>query len=214
MATAARLAQKARVYESPEAQSLVERMQTGDETAFNLLYTAHHSRVLTAIEKYIDERDIAEHIANGVFAKVWEVRNKAAGFKGGSAFSTWITRIAINEALMHLRRTKRERNHVTRLDERMSGGDGREENDAPERPELGMRDLNLEGIVDRKTLAVAISYLPDDYRTVFILRLVDGLTTEETCQALGLEITVVKSRLFRARNMVKARLTKKKAVHI
>jgi hypothetical protein len=68
MATAA----KAALYDTPEALSLVERMQGGDESAFNQLYATHHKRVLTVIQKYVEEYDTAEHIANGVFAKVWE----------------------------------------------------------------------------------------------------------------------------------------------
>jgi RNA polymerase sigma-70 factor (ECF subfamily) len=119
-----------------------------------------------------------------------------------------LTRIAINDALMHLRRTKHERKHVVDIEQ----VPGDSEIESPVAPEYGVRDLNLEGVLDRKTLARAISHLPPDYRTVLVLRLVEGLSTEETCTALHLDVTVVKSRLFRARLMMRTWLVQKKAV--
>lgn len=202
MATAA----KAALYDSPEALSLVERMHAGDESAFNQLYATHHTRVLTVIQKYVDEHDIAEHIANGVFAKVWEVRGKSSGFKSKSAFTTWITRIAINAALMHLRSTKLERQNTVPLAAQSSAGTTESETPIQE---YSTRDLNLEGIIDRKTIARALSHLPHDYRVVVVLRLVEGLTIEETCAALKLGVPVIKSRLFRARLMLRAWLQEK-----
>jgi RNA polymerase sigma-70 factor (ECF subfamily) len=155
------------------------------------------------VKRYIHEPDIAEFIANGVFLRVWEVRNKAAGFKNRSAFTTWLTRIAYNAALMHIRAGKTESRHTAySLDDQPWGADG-EFHAADRRSEFPVRDLVLEGTLDRKTLADAIAQLPESYQRVFTMRLVEGMSTEETALALNLKSNAVKSRLFRGRSILR-----------
>lgn len=188
---------------STSVPSLFERIQAGDNEAFNELYTTHYKRVFMAVKQFVHDVDAVEFLTNGVFAKVWQVRNTPSAYKGDSTLATWLTRIAYNEALMYIRKNKTEKRHVVYS---LDGGSTNEESnqwiDTAHTVDFAVRDLNLEGIFDRKELAKAISALPTSYRVVFTMRLIDGLTIEETCSALNLGITVVKSRLFRGRRMV------------
>jgi len=76
-------------------------------------------------------------------------------------------------------------------------------------PDFPTHDLNLEGVFDRKILADAIEQLPPSYRTVLVMRLIEGRSIEETCQTLGIKGNAVKSRLFRSRQILKEILVSK-----
>lgn len=197
MATAV---QPAPSYAPPADFSLLESMAGG---SFEQLYKDNYSRVLNTIARIVHNPASAEEIANGVFAKLWEKRNSGSTYHGDSAFSTWITRIAINDSLMYLRRERLASKFVS-LDENIRLGDESEvQQDVP------MRDLRLEGVIDKDALTSAISRLPAPYRVVLVARLIDGLSTEETCTTLGLAVTVVKSRLHRSRHMLQGWLSKR-----
>ena len=181
--------------------SLLERVKTGDEEAFNELYSTYRRRVVSAVRHYISEPDVVEHITNGVFMRLWQVRNSASGFQGNSAFLTWLTKVAYNAALMHIRSTKNERQN-TSLDAPLAQTNGINTVETS----FAVHDTYLEGIFDRKELDRAFAKLPADYRTVVTMRLVDGMSNEEVCEALGLKMTVVKSRLHRGRQMIRKTL--------
>ena len=182
--------------------SLLERVKTGDEEAFNELYSTYRRRVVSAVRHYISEPDVVEHITNGVFMRLWQVRNSTSGFQGNSAFLTWLTKVAYNAALMHIRSTKNERINGCSLDAPLP----RTDDDTTWGTRFAVHDTYLEGIFDRKELDRAFAKLPADYRKVVIMRLVDGMSNEEVCEALGLKMAVVKSRLFRGRQMVRKAL--------
>jgi RNA polymerase sigma-70 factor (ECF subfamily) len=196
---------------SPEI--LFERVKAGEIAAFDELYAANIERVLAAVKRYIHEPDTAEFLANDVFATVWRVRNTPSAWNGESTFSTWLTRIAINAALMHIRKHKSERYYIAySLDEPIPRGRFSRTyriNDEM-RMDFPVRDLNLEGVFDRQDLMEAVKQLPEDYRTVFQLRLIDGWSIKETCQKLGLKHNAVKSRLFRCRQILQEILNAKK----
>lgn len=186
-----------------EIVQLYRRMQTGDHEAFNEIHSHYAARVTAAIKRYIHEPDIAEFLTNGVFIRLWQVRNKPTGWKGDSAFATWLTRIAMNEALMYIRSHSTERRrYAYSLDDKVV-----HKNDADAMPmDFPTRDLNLEGLADRKDLAEAVDQLTPAYRQIFEMRLVEGLSIEETCAQTGLNINAVKSRLFRCRQILQTKL--------
>ena len=187
------------VVASPDTSlSLLERVKTGDEEAFNELYSTYRKRVVSAVRHYISEPDVVEHITNGVFMRLWQVRNSTSGFQGNCAFPTWLTKVAYNAALMHIRSTKNERINGCSLDAPLT----QTSNDTIE-TSFAVHDAYLEGIFDRKELDRAFAKLPADYRKVVTMRLVDGMSNEEVCETLGLKMTVVKSRLFRGRQMIR-----------
>jgi RNA polymerase sigma-70 factor (ECF subfamily) len=189
------------------AMLLFERVKSGDHEAFNELYYSHRQRVLSAVQRYILEPDTAEYVANGVFMRVWQKRNGPSAYRGGSAFGTWITRVAYNEALMYLRALKPERAHVAySLDEPIVTEDC-----PPARiVDFPVRDLNLDGVVDRKELDEALAQLRPKERYMIQLRLIEGLNIEETCQLLRLKTVTVKSRLHRSRRILQEILKARK----
>ena len=125
-------------------------------------------------------------------------------FQGNSKFYTWLVRIAVNEALMKLR--KRKASKTVSIDEDVETDEGfvpREVTDWSPNPEQLYKQAELGDILEK-----TIHGLPAGFRTVFVLRDVEGLSTEETAEALGLSIPAVKSRLLRARLQLRERLSR------
>jgi RNA polymerase sigma-70 factor (ECF subfamily) len=125
-------------------------------------------------------------------------------FQGNSKFYTWIVRIAVNQALMKLRRRKTDKS--VSLDETIDTGEDtmvREIAAWDEDPEQRYTRDELGGILD-----TAVQSLEPPYRKVFVLRDIDELSTEETAEALGLSVPAVKSRLLRARLQLREKLTR------
>jgi RNA polymerase sigma-70 factor, ECF subfamily len=194
-----------KVYDSPEELQLVHRAKKGDEDAFQALYHAHHGLVVKVIARLIyNDDETAKWIANITLTKVWKGLPK---FKEQSKFSTWVTRIAINEARMYLRTEKRHAREVSLdsiLDHRGNGilrPDG-----AVNTLWLEKRDLELEGIADRQILDLAITRVSQQFREVLRLRFWEGLSMEEIREKVSagepelVSISAVKSRLLRGRN--------------
>src|SRR5204862_7226150 len=127
-----------------------------------------------------------------------------AQFQGQSKFYTWLVRIAVNEALMKLRRRRPER--TVSLDEEVKTEEDslpREVADWSPNPEQQYNQAAL-----REILSKTIQGLPPGFRTVYVLRDVEGLSTEETADTLGLSVPAVKSRLLRARLQLRERLSR------
>ena len=126
------------------------------------------------------------------------------GFQGNSKFYTWIVRIAVNESLMKLRKRKGDR--TVPLDEPVDTGEemvAREIAVWEDNPEERYSREEIQEILDQ-----AVQTLKPDFRTVFILRDIEELSTEETAEALGISIPAVKSRLLRARLALREKLTR------
>jgi RNA polymerase sigma-70 factor (ECF subfamily) len=152
------------------------------------------------VARHITKNDEdAEDVLQETFLKAYSRLNQ---FEGNSKFYTWLVRIAVNEALMRMRRGK---NRITvSLDQELETKDGSLKRELPsetEDPEerLGRTEL-------REGLTEAIDGLSETYRPVFVLRDVEGLSTEETAEMLDLSISAVKSRLLRARLQLRQRL--------
>jgi RNA polymerase sigma-70 factor (ECF subfamily) len=130
----------------------------------------------------------AEDLAQEVFMQLFR---KLSTFRGESAFSTWLHRLAVNVVLMHLR--KKGLNEIS-LDEDFDD----DTQDLP-RKEYGSEDLNLSGAVDRAALEKAIRELPKGYRTIFVLHDVEGYEHNEIAALIGCSIGNSKSQLHKAR---------------
>ena len=179
-------------------QALVERVQQGDKRAFDVLVLKYQNKIIQLAYRYVHDHDEAMDVAQEAFIKAYR---SLGNFRGESAFFTWIYRIAINTAKNHLVASGR-RPPKSDLDaqeaEQYEGASGLREYDTPEH--VLLRDELKE------TIAAAIDELPDDLRTAITLRELEGLSYEEIAEAMECPIGTVRSRIFRARDAIDARL--------
>ena len=180
---------------------LIAAAQAGNPEAFGILIRACYQPTLRVAAGIMRNREDAEDVLQDAFLKAFE---HLPDFREDSRFYTWITRIAVNEALMKLRK-RRTNKEVPMEDSEDENGDVqvREFADWKPNPEQQFAQSELERI-----LQGAVSSLPPGFRTVFYLRDVEGLSTEETAELLDLSIGAVKARLFRARLRLREELSK------
>jgi RNA polymerase sigma-70 factor, ECF subfamily len=180
---------------------LVNAAKAGDVGAFEELVRRYDRNVFRIAQHITQNREDAEDVVQDAFLKAYE---NLPQFQGQSKFYTWLVRIAVNEALMKLRRRRPER--MVSLDEEVRTEEDsmpREIADWSPNPEQQYNQAELKDILGK-----TIQGLPPSFRTVFVLRDVEGLSTEETAEALSLSIPAVKSRLLRARLQLRERLNK------
>ncbi|MFB3917391.1 MAG: RNA polymerase sigma factor [Terriglobales bacterium] len=180
---------------------LVQAAKAGDMSAFEELVKRYDRNVFRIAQHITQNREDAEDVVQDAFLKAYSNLDQ---FQGQSKFYTWLVRIAVNEALMKLRRRRPER--TVSLDQEVQTEEDsmpREVADWSPNPEQQYSQAELHDILSR-----TINGLPAGFRTVFVLRDVEGLSTEETAEALNLSIPAVKSRLLRARLQLRERLNK------
>src|SRR5437660_3494952 len=181
--------------------TLVQAAKSGDVSAFEELVRRYDRNVFRIAQHITQNREDAEDVVQDAFLKAY---SNLAQFQGQSKFYTWLVRIAVNEALMKLRRRRPER--TVSLDEEVKTEEDslpREVADWSPNPEQQYSQAELREILTR-----TIQGLPPGFRPVFVLRDVEGLSTEETAEALDLSIPAVKSRLLRARLQLRQRLSR------
>ncbi len=184
-----------------DESTLVAQAREGDTVAFSELVRRYQSKIFRLAQHITQNREDAEDVLQETFLKAYEHLDQ---FQGNSKFYTWIVRIAVNQALMKLRRRKTDRS--VSLDETIDTGEdnivreiaawGEDPEERFSREELG------------EILNSAVQGLEPPYRSVFVLRDIEDLSTEETADALGLSIPAVKSRLLRARLQLREKLTR------
>jgi len=170
---------------SPE---LLERAQAGDHVAFAEIYSLHKRRIYSLCLRMLGNPAEAEDLTQEAFL---QLHRKIATFRGESAFSTWLHRLAINVVLMRLRKKGLQ---LISLDEAM-------EPTTEERPgrSFGTDDLALTGAIDRLALQRAINDLPAGYRLIFMLHDIEGYEHNEIADMLDCSIGNSKSQLHKAR---------------
>jgi RNA polymerase sigma-70 factor, ECF subfamily len=182
-------------------RSLVQRAQRGDEEAFALLFKGHKRRVYSVCLLMTKDIAEAEDLTQEAFLQVFR---SVGSFRGDSAFSTWLYRIAVNTVLMKLRRRKAP--PVVSLDEPVSS-------ESPSlRRDFGRSDQALTGAIDRIALRRAIQELPQGCRTIFALHEVEGYQHHEIARLLGCSIGNSKSQLHKAKLKMRALLFPKKKI--
>jgi RNA polymerase sigma-70 factor (ECF subfamily) len=185
----------------PEEAAILARARAGDVQAFSELIGRYEGKIFRLAQHITQNREDAEDVLQETFLKAYEHLDQ---FQGNSKFYTWIVRIAVNQALMKLRKRKSDRS--VSLDEGIDTGEdtvAREIAAWDENPEQQYSREELGEILDQ-----AVQSLAPPYRTVFVLRDIDELSTEETAEALDLSVPAVKSRLLRARLQLRDKLTK------
>jgi RNA polymerase sigma-70 factor (ECF subfamily) len=181
--------------------TLVARAKAGDPDAFTDLVNHYDRRVFRMAKQITQNDEDAEDVLQETFMKAY---SHLDDFQGNSKFYTWLVRIAVNEALMKLR--KRRSDKTVPLDDPIDTGE-----DVVAR-EIAVWDENPEDTYSREELGnildEAVQSLKPAYRTVFVLRDIEEMSIEETAEALNLSISAVKSRLLRARLQLREKLTR------
>jgi RNA polymerase sigma-70 factor (ECF subfamily) len=180
---------------------LVERARQGDARAFSDLVRRYDHKIFRLAQHVTQNREDAEDVLQETFLKAYQHLDQ---FQGNSKFYTWLVRIAVNQSLMKLRKRRTDRS--VSLDETIDTGEDtmvREIAAWDESPEQRYSREELSQILDS-----AVQSLATPYRSVFLLRDVEELSTEETAQVLDLSVPAVKSRLLRARLQLREKLTR------
>jgi RNA polymerase sigma-70 factor (ECF subfamily) len=180
--------------------ALVHAAKEGSMAAFEQLIQRHTVIVFRVAMHILPSREDAEEVVQDTFMRAFQSLNR---FEERARFSTWLTRIAVNSSLMKLRVLRRSM--ALSLDEESEDGAALVDTIADWRPnpEQLYRSSEL-----KKILLGALASLPEGYRVVFLLRDVEGFSTEETAEMLDLSINNVKSRLLRARLRLRSRLSR------
>jgi RNA polymerase sigma-70 factor (ECF subfamily) len=175
---------------------LVRRARARDETAVRAIMQANNRRLYRLARGILRNDSEAEDVVQEAYVRAF---THLESFRGDSSLSTWLSRIAMNEALGRLRR----RRPAVELDSLPQGALEAEIIQFPlsaaaDDPEKSMAQREIQAVVER-----AIDELPEAFRLVFITRVIEGMNVEETAEILSLKPETVKSRLHRARNMLR-----------
>jgi RNA polymerase sigma-70 factor (ECF subfamily) len=187
-----------------EDRVLVRRARAGDYSAFNVLVTRHERRVYGLAMRIVKRPHDAEEVVQQTFLSVVE---HLEGFREESSFSTWLLRIATNHALLLLRRRSSHATVPLTEDHAEEGSGG-----LPRPNYIAQWRETPEQIASRhetrQILTEALDRLDARYSIVFVLRDLEGFSTRETAETLGISVSNVKVRLLRARLMLRESLTK------
>jgi RNA polymerase sigma-70 factor (ECF subfamily) len=181
-------------------QELIVEFQKGNQQSFEELISRYSSKVFSLASRLTRNVEDAEEVLQDVFVTV---HRKIGGFEGKSSFSSWLYRVTMNAAFMKLR--KRKQDQTVPLEELVQQAHVVPALQSPEHAHVDSLSIRNEML---QALETAIRKLPDDYRPVFILRDVDGLTSREVSRILDLTVPAVKSRLHRSRLMLRRRLNR------
>ena len=179
---------------------VIARAQRGDEEAFAALFETHKRRVYSLCLRMTGNTAEAEDLTQEAFLQLFR---KISTFRGESAFSTWLHRLAVNVVLMHLRRKGLQQTSLDEVDTSQ---------DEPVKRDYGSDDRRLTGSVDRIGLQKAIGDLPPGYRTVFVLHDVEGYEHNEIAEIMKCSVGNSKSQLHKARMKLRERLRQDRGV--
>ena len=182
-------------------QLLVERVQAGERQAFDLLVSKYQRRLLRLVARIVHDPAEAEDVVQETFIKAFRALRH---FRGDAAFYTWLYRIGINTAKNYLVTQSRRAPTSTHTDAEAAEARGEGEGD-------GLRDINTpESMLATKQIAetvnAAMEALPVDLRTAILLREIEGLSYEEISDIMSCPIGTVRSRIYRAREVIAEKL--------
>src|SRR5688572_3785566 len=169
----------------------IQQVLDGNHGMFELLMRRYNERVYRAARSIVRDEQEAEDVMQQAYVNAFTCLRQ---FNGSAQFSTWLTRIAINEALARVRR----RGRYEALDDELSNVEPFMSSNPAQNPERQAFAGELRGLLEW-----AIDALPDGMREVFVLREVEGLSTSEVAECLGVSDDVVKTRLSRGRAMLR-----------
>lgn len=173
---------------------LTQAAASGDMVAFEELYQRHHRRVYSLCLRMLQNSYEAEDLTQDVFIQLYR---KVGGFRGDSAFTTWLHRLAVNQVLMHFRKRNVKNEKVT------------DDGELPDQIVTGTAHPEKMRIIDKIALESAIDQLPEGYKNVYVLHDVEGFEHAEVAKILGCSIGTSKSQLHKARLKLRKLLNRK-----
>ena len=189
---------------TPSDEELVARARGRDFAAFEQLLDRYEDKIFRLAYRFVRNETEAKEVLQDTFLTVWR---KLDTFKGDAQFGSWLYRVATNAALMRLRAQRRHPEVSTEdlpigyLDN--YGAPIPAGENWSKRPDDELQSSELRAHIQK-----AVDALPDIYRTVFVIRDVEGLSTEETAEVLGISVPTVKTRLHRARIALRDAITR------
>ena len=184
--------------DEPSDHELIARVRKGEAAAFEKLMRRYNQRLFRAARSVLRDDAEAEDVVQETFVRAYR---HLADFREQASLGTWLTQIAVHEALARVRRSRRFGSLDGDSDDHERGISRVESSRAGPEQETGSREL-------RSVLIAAIDSLPQDLRIVFVLREIDGLSTIETGEILQITTEAVRVRLHRARAALRARIEK------
>jgi RNA polymerase sigma-70 factor (ECF subfamily) len=175
-------------------EEIVESVLAGESRLFEVLMRRYNERLYRVAHGILRDRNEAEDVVQDSYVRAYKHLSQ---FAGAAKFSTWLIKIVIHEALARIR----TRNRYSKVSDWESMVARSEKSDNPEQ-ELARREIG-------QIMEEAIEALPEKYRIVFMMREVEGMNTEETAESLSLGEEAIKSRLFRARALLRKSISAK-----
>jgi RNA polymerase sigma-70 factor (ECF subfamily) len=169
-------------------EELVARVRAGEQRLFELIMRRHNRRVFRAARAILRDSNEAEDVMQDAYVRAYE---HLKDFEGRASFGTWLTKIAVHEALARVRKRSRF--------QPLDGEKSFMSTQPPTSPEQKASDAEMRIVLER-----AIDELPHEFRSVFVLRAVEGMSGAETAECLGIPEETVKTRLYRARGRLQA----------
>jgi len=187
-------------------EEVVERVLAGDTSLFEILMRRYNQRLFRVARSILADDAEAEDVMQDAYVRAYR---ELASFRGEARFSTWLTRIACYEALA---RARKRRRLVSITGGNTGGNTGGEPPDPPSEtlgPEREMENRELQTV-----LREAVEILPDPLRAVFCLREIEGLSTDQTSDFLGLTVENVRVRLHRAKRTLRQKLDERIGIEV
>jgi RNA polymerase sigma-70 factor (ECF subfamily) len=176
---------------------IVRRVKAGDRALFEILMRRHNQQIYRAARAIVKDESEVEDVMQQAYINAYTHLEQ---FEERSQFSTWLTRIAVNEAIARRQKRRTVLSMTENVDERSANAAEMTSSQPTPEHQAYAREL-------QRVLEAAVDELPDSYRSVFMLRDIEGLSTSETGEGLGLGEEAVKTRLHRARAMIRRSVT-------
>ena len=170
-------------------EEIIDKILGGETALFEVLMRKYNEQLYRVSLSIVGDGDAAEDIMQTAYINAYR---QLANFEGRSSFGTWLTRILINESLLYKKREQRKQQLV--METKFTEGHD-------ETPLSGLLNKELKDVLEK-----AVARLPEKYRVVFVMREVQGMSTDETMEALDLGESNVKMRLIRAKEMLRNNL--------
>ena len=181
-------------------EAIVKRVQQGDLNAYNILVIKYQHKVAQILSKFLDNTADVNDVAQEAFIKAYKAINS---FRGESSFYTWLYRIVVNAAKTYLESSNKHKGHIDVDSEEFSSIDENGVLTNKDTPDRIIESQELQQVI-----LSALNDLPHELRQALTMREIDGMSYDDMSVALDIPIGTVRSRIFRARQLIEERMSK------